>query len=216
MNRDEMGETVPGTRRKTTEEPTRDVASDELLSTSPFTGDLGEELAAAEPRPRRRLPSVTLLLGAGVLLAAGFAGGVQADKHWGAKSANDPAALLGQLGAGGSRRASGGGTGGGGAGGGFGGGFGGQSGQATGPGGAAGGAPGGGSATTGTVKLVDGDILYVQTANGIVRVKTDGGTKVGVQKSAKLNDLKAGAPVTVQGTPGQDGTVTATTVTQSR
>ncbi len=195
-----MGETVPGTRRKTTKEPPRDVAPDELLNTSPFSGDLAEELAAAEPRPRRRLPSVTLLLGAGVLLAAGFAGGVQADKHWGSRpAANDPAALLSRLGGVGAGGRSA-----------FGGGFG------TGAGRANAGAQGGGNATTGTVKLVDGDILYVQTANGIVRVKTNGDTKVGVQKSAKLKDLKTGAPVTVQGTPGQDGTVTATSVTQGR
>lgn len=202
-----MGESVPGTRRKTTEEPPSDVAPGELLNTSPFRGDLAEELAAAEPRPRRGLPSVTLLLAAGVLLAAGFAGGVQADKHWGAKPSSDPAALFGQLGRAGGRRALGGGNGGG-----FGGGFGGQFGQGSG----SAGSPAGGNATTGTVKLVDGGVLYVQTANGIVRVRTNGGTKVGVQKSAKLKDLKAGAPVTVQGTPGQDGTVTATSVTQSR
>lgn len=205
-----MGETVPGTRRKTTDVPPGDVASGELLNTSPFRGDLAEELAAAEPRPRRRFPSVTLVLAAGVLLAAGFAGGVQADKHWGAgsKPSSNAAALLGQLAGAGARRGLG--TGGG-SGGAFGGGFGGGAGQA---GGAA--AQAGGNATSGTVKLVDGDILYVQTANGIVRVKTNGGTKVGVQKSAKLRDLKTGAPVTVQGTPGQDGTVTATSVTQSR
>lgn len=193
-----MGETVPGTRRKTTEEPPGDVASGELLNTSPFSGDLAEELSAAEPRPRRRIPSLTLLLGAGALLAAGFAGGVQADKHWGSKpAANNPAALFGRLsGAGGGS------------------GFGGQFGSGAGR--TAAGAQGGGNATTGTVKLVDGDILYVQTSNGIVRVRTNGDTKVGVRKSAKLKNLKTGAPVTVQGTPGQDGTVTATSVTQGR
>ncbi|MDN3352575.1 hypothetical protein [Actinomadura sp. DC4] len=201
---------MTGTRRKTTDAPredlnTSDVPEEDLLNTSPFAGDLSEELAA-EPRPRRRPPSITVILGTAVLLIAGFVGGVQADKHWGAKKSSDPAALLGQLAA---RR---GGTGGaGGQGGGFGGG---QAGRF--PGGAGtgstgqGGAAGGG--TTGTVKLVDGDTIYVQTPNGIVRVKTGKSTKVTVSKKSTVKSLKAGAPVVVQGTPGQDGTVTATSV----
>jgi hypothetical protein len=199
---------VTGTRRKTTDAPPRE----DLLNTSPFDGDLAEELEA-EPRPRRRPPSVTVLLGAAVLIVGGFVGGVQADKHWGAKKSANPADLIRQFAAG--RTGQGGGAGGTGGGfGGFGGGrggLGGGLGQGTGLGGAQG-AGGQGAGTSGTVKLVDGDIIYVQTPNGIVRVKTTGSTKVTIAKKATTKSLKAGSTVTVQGTPGQDGTVTATSV----
>lgn len=197
---------MTGTRRKTTDAPREDLPSDtppeDLLNTSPFDGDLDQQLAA-EPRPRRRPPSVTVILGAAVLIVGGFVGGVQADRHWGAEKSSDPAALLGQL----ARR---GGTGQGG-GSGFGSGFGGGQ---TGRGGAGTGTTGqnGGSGTSGTVKLVDGDTIYVQTPSGIVRVKTTKSTKVTVAKKSTAKSLKAGAPVVVQGTPGQDGTVTATSV----
>jgi hypothetical protein len=195
---------VTGTRRKTTDAPREDP-----LSISPFEGDLAEQLEA-EPRPRRRPPSVTVLLGAGVLMVGGFIGGVQADRHWGAKPSSDPAALLGQLG----RRA---GTGTGGIGGGaFGSGATGRPpggiGTGTGTGTGTGQAGGSGNGTSGTVKLVDGDTIYVQTPSGIVRVKTTKSTKVTVAKKSTARSLKTGSPVVVQGTPGQDGTVTATSV----
>jgi hypothetical protein len=189
---------LTGTRRKTTDAPRED-----LLNTSPFEDDLAEELAA-EPRPRRRMPPVTVLLSAGVLIVGGFVGGVQADRHWGAKKSTDPAALIQRLAAG---RGAQGGAGAGGFGG-FGGG------QGRGQGGAQGAGRGGsqGAGTSGTVKLVDGDVIYVQTPNGIVRVRTSGSTKVTVAKKSAVKALKAGSTVVVQGTPGQDGTVTATSV----
>lgn len=200
---------MTGTRRKTTDAPREDldVPPEDLLNTPPFEGDLAEELKA-DDRPKRRPPSATVLLVAGVLLVGGFVGGVQADRHWGTKKSSDPAALLGQL-----RRGTGqGGTAQGGQpGAGFGGfgGFGGQNGQ---NGGQNGGAQAPGSGTTGTVKLVDGDTIYVQTPNGIVRVKTSGSTKITVAKKSTAKALKAGSKVVVQGTAGQDGTVTATSV----
>jgi ferric-dicitrate binding protein FerR (iron transport regulator) len=187
---------VTGTRRKTTDAPPED-----LLNTSPFEGDLAEQLEA-EPRPRRRPPSVTVLLGVAVVLVGGFIGGVQADRHWGAKKSSDPAALLSQLG-----RRTGAGQAGGGA---FGGGQAGQFPGGTGTG--TGQAGGSGNGTSGTVKLVDGDTIYVQTPSGIVRVKTTKSTKVTIAKKATAKSLKTGSPVVVQGTPGQDGTVTATSV----
>jgi hypothetical protein len=194
-----------------------EVPDDDLLSTSPFDGDLAEELAAAPPKQRGR-PSATVILATGVLLVGGFLGGIQADKHWGAQKAPNASDIVSQLAR---RGAQGGGGGLAGGGGGFGGGgaFGGagQGQQAGGlPGGRAGTSQGGGSATTGTVKLVDGDTIYVQTANGIVRVKTTGSTKVTIAKKAKPKDLKAGSSVTVQGPAGQDGTVTATSVAQGK
>jgi hypothetical protein len=202
---------LSGTRRKMTDAPREDLAlsSEDVLNSSPFEGDLAEQLEA-EPRPRRRLPSVTVLLGVAVLLVGGFVGGVQADRHWGASKSPDPAALINQFAA---RRGAqgGGGAFGGGQGGGQGAGQ--AAGRGTGQGGAA--ARGGsGAGTTGTVKLVDGSTIYVQTANGIVRVKTTGSTKVTIAKKSTAKALKAGSPVTVQGSAGQDGTVTATSVAQ--
>jgi hypothetical protein len=195
MNR---GANVTGSRRKTAEAP-----GEELLSTSPFDGDLADELAAA-PRPRRRPPSVTVLLGAGVLIVAGFIGGVQADKHWGTKKSPGAAALINQFAA---RRSGQGGQGAGGLGGNGGGGGSGRRAQSGGTS-----TSGSGNGTVGTVKLVDGDIIYVETTDGVVRVKTTGSTKVTIARKAAPKDLKAGSPVVVQGTPGQDGTVTATSV----
>ena len=72
------------------------------------------------------------------------------------------------------------------------------------------------SGTTGTIKLVDGSTIYVQTASGeLVTIKVNGQTKVAVASAGKLADLKAGDPVTVQGSTGADGTVTATEVTET-
>jgi Domain of unknown function (DUF5666) len=198
MNREQP---LTGSRRKTNDAPPEDldVPSEDLLSTSPFEGDLNEQLAA-DPRPRRRPPSVTVVLVAAVLIVGGFVGGVQADRHWGAKkSSSDPAALLSQLGRGGGAAGGTGGFGG------FGGG---------GLGGRAGGATAGaaGAGTSGTVKLVDGTTVYVQTPNGIVRVKTTDSTKITIARKATAKALKAGSKVVVEGAAGQDGTVTATSV----
>jgi len=179
----------------------------DLLEISPFDDDLQAELAA---QPARRGPSkLTMALGAGVVLVAGFLGGVQAQKHAGAPSGGVPFGSLlsgqgnagGQRGQGGFGRAAGGGGGGGAGGAGVGGG---------GFGGAAAGA------TFGTVKLVDGDKIYVQTASGdVVTVKTSTSTKIQVSKAGKAKDLKTGSVVIVAGDKDAQGTVDATSVTQS-
>lgn len=168
------------TRRQIIQTPD---SPEELLSTSPFEDDLAERLAAA-PR-RRRMPVATMLLGAGVLLVAGFAAGVRADRQWG--PSQQPASALGQLATrGGGQRFQG---------------FQGLGQRGT-----------DANATTGTVRLVDGHTIYVQTTTGIVRVRTNASTKVTVAKRATAKDLRAGSRVVVHGTPGQDGTVTATSV----
>jgi hypothetical protein len=175
----------------------------ELLSTSPFKGDLDEELAA---RPRSRmLPGVTVYLGAGVLIVAGFLGGVQAEKAWSdgdGKSSNAagggaaPGAREGG-GYGGYGRPGSGGSGQG-PGGGFGGGFG-----------------GGGDVTMGTVTKVVGGTIYLRTSDGkTVKVATSGSTRVQISTSGTAKDLKSGATVVVRGSAGKDGTVTATSVNQ--
>lgn len=73
---------------------------------------------------------------------------------------------------------------------------------------------GGGSATTGTVKFVDGTTVYVTTSNGdVVIVRTNGSTTV--SQPGSLKDLAIGATVTVTGQTGGDGSVTATRINKT-
>jgi hypothetical protein len=85
---------------------------------------------------------------------------------------------------------------------------------AAGAAGAAGGA--GGGATVGSVKLVDGDNVYVSTTSGgVVKVTTAPGVTVNVTQAGSLADLKPGDTVTVQGTTSSDGTsMAATSISQ--
>jgi Domain of unknown function (DUF5666) len=166
------------------------------LATSPFEGDLAEELAKA-PRARR-LPGLTTCLGAGVVLAVGFAIGAQADRHTGQQESSS---------AQGTRAIPGGGM--------PGGGMRGQAGGGQGQGGGGNpGASGGAGATTGTVQKIDGKTIYVQTASGVVQVKVTGTTKIRILQNGSAKDLKSGTSVVVQGAQAKDGTVTATSVGQ--
>jgi hypothetical protein len=188
-------------------EPGGPLSSAEMLETSPFEGDLEEQLKAVPPSSLK--PGLTLYLGAAVLVVAGFVGGIQADKQWGGNKSSANSAFPGaanRQGAGGTGRYLGGGGGFPGAGG-----TGNQS-PGTTPGGAQSGA--GGNATTGTVKMVDGSTVYVTTPNGIVAVKTNGTTKIRIMKNGKVQDLAPGSTVVVQGAPGSDGSVTASAITE--
>jgi len=151
---------------------------------------LADELAKAAPR--RWWNRGTLVLGAFALLLGGFLGGLEVQKHYGTGTA----ATTGRAG---TRT----------------GGF---------PGGAFGGgaaptatAPAAAEPTTGKVKLVNGTTVYVEKADGeVVTVRTGAGTTVQSATKGKLKDLKAGDTVSVQGTADTEGTVTATTVTESK
>jgi len=195
---DEKEKTVGRRSRIAAGEPQGSMSAEELLETSPFAGDLDRELAARPPR--RAMPGVTVYLAAGVLLVAGFVGGVQADKQWGSGSTSVSSGL--PAGLGGARSGGRSGFGGGFGGGGFGGGSG------TGRG------AGGGNLTVGTVTLVDGKTIYVKTQTGTVTVTTNGSTQVKVSKSGSVKDLAPGSTVVVQGTPSSDGSVTASTINQ--
>jgi hypothetical protein len=172
------------------------------LSTSPFEGDLAEELAKA-PRVRR-LPGLTTYLCAGVVLALGFVIGAQTDRHMGRQASNSAQGGAGAI------------PGGGMPGGGMrGGGMPGQGGGGQGQGGR--GAPGasaGTGGTTGTVQKIAGKTIYVQTASGVVQVKVTGTTKIRILQNGSAKDLKSGTSVVVQGPQAKDGTVTATSVSQ--
>ncbi|WP_433717560.1 hypothetical protein ACQP2Y_25570 [Actinoplanes sp. CA-051413] len=155
--------------------------------------DDGLASALAKAAPRRWWNRGTLVLGAFALLLGGFLGGLEVQKHYGTGTA---AATAGRTGA----RT---------------GGF---------PGGAFGGgaaptaaAPAAAGPTTGKVKLVNGTTVYVEKADGeVVTVRTGAGTTVQSATKGKLKDLKAGDTVSVQGTADTEGTVTATTVTESK
>ncbi|GAA3211617.1 hypothetical protein [Actinocorallia longicatena] len=180
-------------------------ASEDILETSPFQGDLDTELA---PKPQRfKLPGATLILTAAVVAVAGFVGGIQADKAWGKDDGQSSAFPGGQNAnrPGGFNRQNGG----------FGGGQGGQNGQNGGGGGFGGGGGQGGGFTTGTVTKVEGDTIYLQTRDGqTIKVKSTGTTKITVSKEGKASDLKNGATIVVVGQAGSDGTIEATTVTE--
>jgi hypothetical protein len=184
------------------------------LSTSPFEGDLAQELAKA-PRARR-LPGLTTYLCAGVVLAAGFVIGAQTDRHLGqhlgqqgATTAQGTRAIPGA-------GIPGAGTRGGGMPGQAGGGQG-QGGGGQGQGGGARGASGGtGSAggTTGTVQKIAGKTIYLQTANGVIQVKMTGTTKIRILQNSSAKNLKSGTSIIVEGAQAKDGTLTATSVSQ--
>jgi ferric-dicitrate binding protein FerR (iron transport regulator) len=138
----------------------------------------------AKASPRRWWSRITVALCALLILVGGFAGGIEAQKQWGTSTT-----ATGRTGGFPSGGFPGGGQ----------------------PGGTATAAAAG---TTGTVQTVDGTTIYVQTADGkVVTVKLDGKTTVSTTGKGKLADVKPGQSVTVQGTTGTDGTVTATSVT---
>ena len=175
------------------------VSSDEEIDGDEGRDDgLAAELAKAAPR--RWWNRGTLGLGVLALLLGGFLSGVLVQKNYGTGTAASGAST----GFNGLNRGTGG-----------------YPGFAAGGGpGAAGGTPTASAAaadTTGTVKLVDGSTIYVQTASGtLVTIKTTGKTTVRTATKGVLKDVKAGDTVTVQGGAGADGTVTATAVTTDR
>ncbi|MEU6743241.1 hypothetical protein [Streptosporangium sandarakinum] len=206
------------------------VPAGEMLDSSPF----GDDPEAEPTGPPRRGPStLTLVLGAGVVLVAGIILGIQAHKALGGPAA-DPAASNAAVRQGSGGLGGPGGSGGGsGDGRGFGGGQwngpGGQNGQPgqngqggqgaqngrTGPGGGFGGRGGFGGAAVGTVQRVEGTKVYVQTRDGsVVTVNTGDETTVRVSKKGKVADLKPGGAVVVQGERAGDGSITATAISE--
>jgi hypothetical protein len=68
-------------------------------------------------------------------------------------------------------------------------------------GGAFAGGNGAGGFTAGTITRIDGDTLYVKTAEGsTVKVVVGSSTSIQISKDGSLSDLSKGSPVVVQGT----------------
>jgi hypothetical protein len=154
------------------------------LLEDPFADDLDQRLRSAAPL--KLVNRATYVLVALVIGVAGFVAGAQVQKSYGAAPtvSSSRGAFPAALPSG------------------FNGGFGNRGGTGTARG------------ITGTVKLVDGNTVYIVEEDGTtVTVKTSGTTTVTVPGA--LGDLKAGQTVTVQG-QNDNNTVTATSVTRTK
>jgi len=162
--------------------------------------------AALQPPPsdllpaqrRKGVPRATAILGVGLLAAATFLAGIEAQKQWGGSSSSAGLGARGAaFGAGagtGTTGANGGTQGARGAGGGF---FG----------------RGGGGFTAGTVKLVKGSTIYVTTTNGnVVKVSVPSSTAITKSVTTKLSGVHPGDTVTAIGTTSSDGVIKATSL----
>jgi len=166
----------------------------DLLSTPISDGDLTVALAR---RPRVQLPSLTLTLTMVVVAGLGILGGIFVGKHYASSGGSVASAFSRFAAAGASASAGTGAT---------------SSTGFTGRGGFFGGS---GGATLGTIKLVDGSIVYVQTETGdIVQVSTSAATKVTISASGTVKDLLPGQTVIVEGTKSASGSVAATSISE--
>jgi hypothetical protein len=169
---------------------------------TPEDHELGRLLA--ERAPRAHLPWLTSALVAAVLLSAGYVAGGYHYRNSTSGSGTGAASAFSAARAGGT----------GGPEGGFGGFGGGTGGQSPGTGGT-GTAAGAGGATIGTVKLIDGNNVYLTDSSGAtVKVTLGPKATVTVSKAGKLSDLTPGTSIVVVGQTAADGSVTATAVTQ--
>jgi hypothetical protein len=202
--RAEDPDTEPGTRTRTrgrhgTDATTTVLDPMDLLSTPISDGDLSVALAR---RPKVRLPSLTMTLVVVAVLGLGFLGGALVGKHYGSSSSSSAAGFGAFTRFGGTSSSA--------------------SSASSAPSGSSGfpgrsGLFGGsGAATFGTIKLVDGNIVYVQTETGsIVQVTTSAATRVTASTSVPLKDLTPGETVIVEGKTNANGSVAATSINQS-
>jgi hypothetical protein len=144
-----------------------------------------------EPLPvrpvRRRLGPITLLLAAFLVAGAAFTGGVIVEKgSVGTAGASTTSRQAPATAATAGRAAFG---------------------------AAAGTAGAGGGATSGTVKLIDGSNIYITDSTGTtVKIATTPQSQISITAPGAVTAIKPGDTVTVTGSTGSDGTVTATNV----
>jgi hypothetical protein len=141
-------------------------------------------------RRRRRLPLLTMALGALLVVALAFVVGAEVQKHYGktAAATGGPAAAA----AFGRARAAGG--------------------QPT----FAGGFGAAASGTSGTVTLIKGSTLYVTDSSGTTSlVKTSASSRVTKTVTASVKTIRPGSVVTVVGPQAKDGSYTATSISVS-
>jgi hypothetical protein len=158
-----------------------------MTDTEYYEDTIVQEPDTLPVRPRRRLLTpVSGGLLAVVLVAGGFIGGVQVQKHQGATGAGGgaaragaPAGFAARLGAG-----------------------------------AAAGGTAAAAGTAGTVANVKGSTIYVVSSDGTtVKVKTTDNSKVTRNASASVGSVHPGDTVVVQGSKASSGTVTASSIT---
>jgi hypothetical protein len=184
------------------EQPGQGDSVDDLFEVLSSPLDDDDLTAVLTRRPRAKLPSLTLVLAAIVVAGAGFLVGALVGKHYGSSGSGNLAAEFSRLAA---RPTTSGGSAGAGSGLGAGAGTGGR-----------GGLFGGGNATVGTIKLIDGATVYVQTTAGdIVQVATSAGTKVTVSSTVPVKDLRPGETVIVLGSKNSSGAIAATSISQT-
>ena len=146
------------------------------------------------PQGKRGLPRVTVILGVGLLAAATFLAGIEAQKQWGGSSSSGGNGRFAAFAAanGGARTGANGTTGAQGQGGFF--------------------RRGGGGFTSGTVKLVQGSTIYVTTTDGnTVKVTVPASAAITKSVTEKVSGIKPGDTVTAIGTTS-NGVVKAATV----
>ena len=199
-----------------TAEPGNGQNSDALLDVLSSPLDNGDGLTAVlNRRPRAKLPSLTVVLVVVVVASAGFIGGITVGKHYGSSGSGSLTSRFGAFAAAGASPSASTGSGSRAGLGGAGGGLGGAGGGFGGAGGGAGGFAGG-NATVGTIKLIDGSTVYVQTSAGdIVQVSTSAGTKVTASSTVPVKDLQPGQTVIVEGSKNSRGGVSATSISQT-
>jgi hypothetical protein len=175
----------------TTQPPNAPAPNDDLV---PVDDIVADPALVTELRRRRAITPITRALLAVVIAGGAFLGGVLVQKSQtkGTAASALPAGLPADIAA-----RFGGGT-------------------PTTVAGAGNGTTGGATSTSGTIKLVDGKNVYVSDAQGnVVKVATNGSTKVTVNQDATVAKLKPSNSVIVQGTRGSDGTITATSISQT-
>ncbi|KAB1934437.1 hypothetical protein F8271_23410 [Micromonospora sp. ALFpr18c] len=152
---------------------------------------LDVELAAAANR--RRWNRTTIVLAVALLLAGGLVAGIEVQKEFGTQpSAAGPGGFRGQGGFTPPTALPGGGS----------------------VAGGTQGRPQRANTTTGTVKLIDGSTVYLQTESGeVITIRTNGDTSVRVP--GQLKSFKTGDKVSVDGATDANGSVTASSVTKT-
>ncbi|MFN8172035.1 MAG: DUF5666 domain-containing protein [Candidatus Nanopelagicales bacterium] len=169
----------------------------------PLSDDNDEDLASLLAKREHARPNrATWALLALIVLAVGFVGGAFAQSKWGTSSSStggmpDFSAMSGAATGG---QASGVTTG--------------SSGQGSAQSGGQGGF-GGGGMTFGTIASVDGNTLTVTDSSGkTITVAVPSSATVTANQEVSLAELAAGDTVIVRGETGDDGTITATSVTE--
>jgi hypothetical protein len=142
---------------------------------------------------RRFFNRKTAVLGAVVACAAGFLAGIEIEKSQVSDTASAATVPAGNAGSAATGSRPGFGLSGGGAGGG-----------------------GGGAASFGTVSSVNGNTIYVMQASGnTVKVTLSSATKITKSQSASKSSLHPGDALVIQGATGKNGTLAATSVSDS-